>query len=893
METNELIKKKMEPKKLLTILTFVLVVLFTGCKKDDFVDNPGVCPIVESTDPIDVATGVSVKKVITATFNEEMDPATINSSSFTISGATKGESLTDGEVTYSGLTATFTPSSPLVANTVYTGTIKKTAKDPKGLALQADYVWTFSTAVPPTVILVDPLNLATSVALNKVVSATFSEAMDPLTITATTFTLMNGAVAVPGTVAYSGTTATFTPASPLILGRTYTATINTNAKSVPGVALAANYVWSFSTGALIAPTVISTDPLSLATNVALNKVVTANFSVAMDPLTIIAANFKLMDGLTPVAGTVTYAGTTATFTPVAALVLGKTYTATITNSVKNVAGTAMLNNYVWAFSTGSVVAPTVILTDPLDLAINVPLNQAVNATFSVPMNAATITTSTYTLMDGVTPVTGVVTYAGIVATFTPSAPLSAGKTYTATVTTGATNATGTAMTANYVWSFSTLPLYSLTVVAVNGGVVKNPDQVSYVSGSSVVLTATPNAGYTFTSWSGDATGTTNPLTVNMNAAKNITANFTINSYSLNVVSLNGVVTKSPVQVSYDYGTSVGLTAVANTGYTFASWSGDATGIINPVTVTMDANKTVTANYTINNYTLNVAAVNGSVVKNPDQLTYDYGTIVELTAVPASGYAFTSWSGDLTGAVSPKSLLMNANKNVTANFDLLAAVCTLGLSGDYVILAESGISTTGTTAIVGDMGISPAAATFITGFGLILPAGGAYSTSSLVTGKVYAPGYAAPTPSDLTTATTNMTTAFTAANSLAPGATELLAGNLNGQTLAAGVYKWGTGLLITNALTLDGGGDPCASFVFQIAGDLTVANSTIITLTGGAVAKNIFWVVAGSKAELGTGVNFSGNILCQTLISVNTGSQVLGRLLAQTAVTINASTVTMP
>ena len=117
----------MEPKKLLTILTFVMVVLFTGCKKDDFVEKPGVCPIVESTDPVNVAAGVSVKKVITATFNEEMDPATINSTSFTITGATKGESLSDGVVTYSGMTATFTPSSQLVANTTYTGTIKKTA----------------------------------------------------------------------------------------------------------------------------------------------------------------------------------------------------------------------------------------------------------------------------------------------------------------------------------------------------------------------------------------------------------------------------------------------------------------------------------------------------------------------------------------------------------------------------------------------------------------------------------------------------------------------------------------------------------------------------------------------------------------------------------------------
>jgi len=197
----------MEHKKLLTIFTLVLIVLFTGCRKDDFVGNVGVCPLVISTDPADGATGVPFNKVITATFNVEMNPATITTTSFTIAEEAKGEMLTEGVVTYSGKTATFTPSSPLDPNTTYTGTIKRSVKGLTGLALQEDYVWTFKTATVPTVTLVDPLNLATTVALNKVVSATFSEAMDPLTITASTFTLMNGPVPVSGVVTYSGTSA--------------------------------------------------------------------------------------------------------------------------------------------------------------------------------------------------------------------------------------------------------------------------------------------------------------------------------------------------------------------------------------------------------------------------------------------------------------------------------------------------------------------------------------------------------------------------------------------------------------------------------------------------------------------------------------------------------------
>jgi len=141
----------------------------------------------------------------------------------------------------------------------------------------------------------------------------------------------------------------------------------------------------------------------------------------------------------------------------------------------------------------------------------------------------------------------------------------------------------------------------------------------------------------------------------------------------------------------------------------------------------------------------------------------------------------------------------------------------------------------------------------------------------------------------------MQTAFTTANGILIPApvNELQAGNLNGQTLTKGTYKWSSNVIVTTGIVLDGGGDPCASFVFQIAGDLTVANSTIITLQNGAKAKNIFWVVAGSKAELGTAVNFSGNILCKSLISLNTGATVNGKLLAQTSVTLNASTVTDP
>ena len=214
---------------------------------------------------------------------------------------------------------------------------------------------------------------------------------------------------------------------------------------------------------------------------------------------------------------------------------------------------------------------------------------------------------------------------------------------------------------------------------------------------------------------------------------------------------------------------------------------------------------------------------------------------------------------------------------------------LGTSGNFVILAKTGVSTTGSTAVVGNIGLSPAAATFITGFGLTMDSTNVFATSSLVTGRVYAADYADPTPADLTTAVSDMQTAFTdAAGRTLPDFTELGAGNISGLTLVPGLYKWGTGVLITSGVTLSGGANDV--WIFQIAGDLTVSNVAIVTLSGGAQASNVFWQVAG-ETTLGTTSDFKGIILCQTLIALNTGAVMNGRALAQTAVTLDASTIT--
>jgi len=217
---------------------------------------------------------------------------------------------------------------------------------------------------------------------------------------------------------------------------------------------------------------------------------------------------------------------------------------------------------------------------------------------------------------------------------------------------------------------------------------------------------------------------------------------------------------------------------------------------------------------------------------------------------------------------------------------------LGTAGDFVILAKTGISTTGVTSITGDIGVSPIAATAITGFGLIKDASGTFSKSSLVTGNIYAANYTSPTPTKMTTAIGDMQTAYTdAAGRSLPDFTEFGSGDITSKTLTPGLYKWGTGVLVSAAgVTISGSATDV--WIFQIAQNLSVANGAIVTLSGGAQASNIFWQVAGN-VTIGTTAAMKGIILCQTQIAMQTGATLNGRALAQTSVTLDANAVTTP
>jgi hypothetical protein len=357
------------------IMLMFISVFTRQCKKDDFIASKGLCPEVISTDPTSGQLNVVLSTKVKAVFNEVMDPASINSTTFTLKN---GNVQITGTVSYSGSTATFSPASFLTPNTMYTATITTGSKDPEGNALRSNHVWNFTTGTSsssnqPKVISTDPANGATAVPFNKKLTATFSKVMDPATITASTFTLKQGATSITGAVTYTGTTAKFVPSANLTANTLYTATITTGAKDATGNALASNYVWTFTTGSVIdnvPPTVISTDPIDGASNVILNKTITAKFSESMDPATISTTTFTLKQGVTNIPGTVTYSGVIASYNPSSNLTSGTTYTATIKVGAQDLAGNSIVSDYIWNFTTGaSSGQPTVNLGSAGDFAI--------------------------------------------------------------------------------------------------------------------------------------------------------------------------------------------------------------------------------------------------------------------------------------------------------------------------------------------------------------------------------------------------------------------------------------------------------------------------------------------------------------------------------------------
>ena len=529
---------------------------------------------------------------------------------------------------------------------------------------------------------------------------------------------------------------------------------------------------------LAAPTV-SVVPLAGAVGVCPSAAVTATFSLPMQPATINATTFTLTAGTPPVsvAGAITSdpTNTIFTFTPNApGLALSTTYTATITTGAIDEYGVALASNLVWSFTTSSEACapPTVISVTPV-LTVGICPSTAVTATFSEAMNPATINTTTFALTGpGTTPVTGVVTYTGSTATFTPSSALAVSTLYTATITTVAQDLNGDAMASNKVWTFTT----AATACAPTVISVAPPNGATGICQNTLVVATFSEA--------------MNPSTIN-------TTTFTLSASGTPVAGT----------VTYD---------VSTYAVTFTP---------NPPGLALDTTYTATV---------------------------------------------TTGAQDLAGDA------LAANKVWT--FTTAATACTtaptvpLGSACSFGILAGSTVTNAGPSDVTGDIGVWPGTA--ITGF----PPG--TLTGTLDAGDAVAQ-----------TAQGDLTTAYNYAAAAAGGA--VLPADIGGETLAPGVYKTTSAqpsLGITGNLTLSGNG----VYIFQIVSTLTTAatNSDVI-LSGGATSADVFWQV-GSSATLGTSTTFAGTIMAQASISLDTGATLNGRALARTgAVTLLSNPVNVP
>ena len=297
--------------------------------------------------------------------------------------------------------------------------------------------------------------------------------------------------------------------------------------------------------------------------------------------------------------------------------------------------------------------------------------------------------------------------------------------------------------------------------------------------------------------------------------------------------------------------------------------------------------------TLNTFTLKETIGNnvaGTVAMNATN------TVASFTPTLSALKRNTSYTATVTNAAK-NSAGVAMQSSLTWRFTTSSVATTvqapvkLGTAGNFVLLSKTGISTVPQSHLTGDIGVSPISHTAITGFSETLDSSNIFSTSTQVVGKIYAADYAAPTPTYMTTAIGDMQIAYNdAAGRSLPNFTELGSGQIGGLTLVPGLYKWGTGVSISNNVTLSGG--PNDVWIFQIAGNITQAAATRVTLAGGALAKNIFWQPTGSVA-IGATAHFEGIVLAKTLIAMKTGASSNGRMLAQTAVTLDQNTVTQP
>jgi uncharacterized repeat protein (TIGR02543 family) len=250
--------------------------------------------------------------------------------------------------------------------------------------------------------------------------------------------------------------------------------------------------------------------------------------------------------------------------------------------------------------------------------------------------------------------------------------------------------------------------YDVTIdpTPTGGSITLDPATGPYTHGASVTVTAVPDSGYEFVEWNGDLNGSTNPTTLIMDGDKTISATFQQLSYSITIdpTPTGGSITLDPPSGPYPSGSTVTVTAVPDTGYGFVEWVGDLSGSNNPATLTMDSDKTISASFQQSAYSITIdpTPTGGSIALDPATGPYAPGSIVNVTAVPDSGYEFVEWQGDLIGSTNPTSLTMDGNKTISASFqqsDYTITIDPMPTNGSITLDPPSGPYPSGSSVTV--------------------------------------------------------------------------------------------------------------------------------------------------------------------------------------------------
>lgn len=553
-----------------------------------------------------------------------------------------------------------------------------------------------------------------------------------------------------------------------------------------------------------------------------------------------------------------------------------------------------------ACSKEALQPSTLNATYPSDAATDVPLNAKVSAIFDVAM--APLSGTTFVLKQGTTMVAGTVTTStdGKTATLSPTVNLTASTVYSATISTGATSQEGATFAADRTWTFTTgtvaaettaptatgtSPSDGATDVALNAKVAVVFDMpMGPLSGARFTLKQGTTVVAGTVANSADGTSATFKPTTSLTASTAFTA-----TVAAGAMSAVGVAMAADYTWSFTTGTAPDAAAPVVSGMFPAAAATDVainTRIAATFNKAMDPLSITAATLTVKHDT---TAVAGHVTYGPGT-TATFTPTGDLAASTLFTVTLTTDVKDLHGNALASASTWTFTTGTTAARG--PAPVGLGAAGNFVILAKTAISSVPTAIITGDIGLSPAAETYITGFDpLARDSTNVFSTNAQIVGKAYASNQVLPTPSNLTTAVSNMEAAYTdAAGRPTPDFVELYSGDLGGKTLVPGLYKWTTTVLIPTDVTLSGG--PNDVWIFQTTKDLTMSSAKQVTIIGGGLAKNVFWQVAG-QVTIGTTSHFEGILLCKTQVSLLTGSTMDGRILAQSQVALQSAHVTQP